>query len=280
MSNLTQQVSKALQDEWPKALIGLIVPAGQYCWKFWSDHRVENRKRVLRERIASLDDLRHVQFGSNPEEAKVKQDAEDDYAAAVRELSEICHPQTQPVLASSDPHQPVPLVRGQRSIRRWLLLYAPKRAIAWIPHTLYFIALTITVLVLIGLAGSLSDGSLDSDALWGLLFAIALWIAITPLFRVWAVRANGNVVPAAEPSRFSRRWVATLIVATALFLEVFFVIGSALDDNEELSYDAFQRNIGQILGGSAFFLAVALVGWIWRRRIGRRLNSGAQRQAH
>jgi hypothetical protein len=260
MSYLLQQITKGVQDEWPKALLGLIVPASQYCWKFWNDHRGETRKKVLRERIASLAQLRQAPFDDNPEAARVKQDVENDYAAAVKELAELGYP--KPQLA--------PPSQGQQRVRGWLLLYAPKRAIAWIPHTLFFISLTITVLGTIGMFASLDEGELSSG-----LLGLALMAAVTLLFRAWAVRSNRNGVTKSRPSRHAHRWMPTLLVGTALFLEVFFVIGSSLDDSENLSYSAFQMNLGEILGGSAFFLSVALVGWIWRRRITRRAESQA-----
>ena len=144
---------------------------------------------------------------------------------------------------------------------------------AWIPHTLYFISLSITILGAVGALASLRGTDLGADGLLGVLVGVAVWILITLLFRAWAVRANRNSVPPGEPAPRPRRRIATFVVAAALALEFFFVWGSASDDNGDFSFGTFQMNLGEILGGSAFFLAVALLGWIWRRRITRRASS-------
>jgi hypothetical protein len=155
-------------------------------------------------------------------------------------------------------------VNDRNWVQRWFLLYAPKRPIAWIPHTLFFIFLTITIFGCIGLLSEPSD-----PEIWYGILGLAVFVAIMLLFRAWAVRLERGAPVTQEPPSPRRRWIATVILVTALTLEVFFVFGSMLDDHDEPSFSTLQMNLTQILGGSAFFLAVALLGWMWRRRLAR-----------
>jgi hypothetical protein len=282
MPNLLHQFLKVANDDWPKVLLGLVVPACQYGWKTWKENHVESKKKTLQQRIATLAQQRIAPFDDNPAAARLKQDLDTEYVAALKEYDALCHAQSQQapamalaMAASADVTSSVSstissldaataVAKDKHWVRRWLLLYAPKRAIAWIPHTLFFISLTITIFAPIGIFTDM-----DSSEVWVGLFGVAFYLVLTIAFRAWAVRLNRGAVESHGPAQHPRLWVATLIITMALVFEFFFLLGMTLDDSDEINYTTFQSNLSQILGGSAFFLAVALIAWLWRRRIAR-----------
>ena len=171
-----EQIVKTIEDDWPKALLGLAVPAIQYCWKFSQERHIENRKKTLRDRITNLAQFRQSQFDDSLPAARIRQDADTEYASAIAELDEISSSRREAVVAGSPPNH---------WFRRWLLLYIPRRRIAWIPHTLFFITLTITLFGLLGMLMDLNDPEIGAG-----LLGLGLFLALALLFRKWAIRAD------------------------------------------------------------------------------------------
>ncbi len=283
MSNIWQQFLKTAHDDWPKILLGLVVPACQYGWKTWKEGHVSTKKKALQQRIATLAEQRTAPLDDNPVAARLKQDLDAEYIAALKEYDALCQPQphqvpaaalavaasaetpsahSSPILYSAEtPSSPA----QKNRFRDWFLLYAPKRPIAWIPHTLFFISLTITIFAPIGIFAD----STDSSEIWIGLLGVSFYLLLTIAFRAWAIRLNRGAPVLTGPRPHPRRWIATTVIITSLIVEFFFVLGSSLNDNDEMSAGTFQSNLDQILWGSAVFFAIAAVGWFYRRRMTR-----------
>ena len=54
MSKLIEHILKAIQDDLPKALIGLLIPAGKYGWKLWQDLTASKGIGLCQRRIDSM----------------------------------------------------------------------------------------------------------------------------------------------------------------------------------------------------------------------------------
>jgi hypothetical protein len=105
-------------------------------------------------------------------------------------------------------------------LRRLLLLYAPSRPIVWLPRGLFYISLFATSMVAIALPILLlSPGTRDREVILAMVFAAALWLFLTLLFRAWAVALDPHPSDASrKPARW-RRWFLLYIPSRpAVFL--------------------------------------------------------------
>lgn len=89
--------------------------------------------------------------------------------------------------------------RGPNRIERWLLLYRPSRGVGWIVHTLFYIGLTATFMMLIAFVAGTAKHGQDLAELGS---ALAGWLVILAVFRAWAVRFD----PLARNSTVRRRF--------------------------------------------------------------------------
>ncbi len=90
MPNQFHQFLDIIQNEWPKALLGAVIPAAtQFGWKLWKDRQVETKKNLLREKIRDLAQFLQVPLPDAPDAAKLKSDAAKEYAEAVARLAQI-----------------------------------------------------------------------------------------------------------------------------------------------------------------------------------------------
>jgi hypothetical protein len=99
MQQQFQHFFAVIENEWPKALIGSVIPISQYAWKLWNDRQIEARKKVLRERISDLAQFLQVPLPDAPDAAKVRRDAETEYSDAVAKLAELCGHEKKTVAA-------------------------------------------------------------------------------------------------------------------------------------------------------------------------------------
>ncbi|MGA2741562.1 MAG: hypothetical protein ABSG65_29510 [Bryobacteraceae bacterium] len=264
MSKLVEQAIKGIQDEWPKALLGLTVPAAQYLWRLLHDRQLESRKQTLRARIVSLAEFRRGLVADRPEAATLAEEADREYSLAVEKLAAISAPIKAHTAASG---------AADSAFRRWFLFYTP-RGLAWIPHTLYFVFLSIDV---VGLIGVLSEvGSPDfSDGLIG----IAVFILFTLLLRFWAARASSRSRQPDGPGDKSHGRIGVIVIIAAALLDLFFLLGISLDDKDDVSLTTLKDNEVSATVAIAFLLALAFGTWYRRRAIRRRRIAGSLAQS-
>ena len=257
MSKLFEQMVKAIEDGWPKALLGLIVPAAQFGWRLWQERQIEHRKKTLRDRITGLSQFRQAHFDDSPQAAQIKQDADQEYALAIAELAEISSSQQQAVSANLPP---------SHWLRRWLLLYIPRRRMAWIPHTLFFITLTTTLMGLLGVLIDFNDPETGAA-----LLGLAMFFAFALLFRKWAIRANeGPGRVSAEHSRRRHTWIPTTVIVSAIVIGCFALVGFSTDDSsDDISLQVLANNLVPAIITSGVFAIIATAAWVWRRRWSR-----------
>ncbi|HMF92604.1 MAG TPA: hypothetical protein VKL40_18315 [Candidatus Angelobacter sp.] len=248
MATLTQQAITALRDEWPKALLGLIVPLAQFVWKLRKDRQADNRKDALREKIAKLALFLKTDFDASPEAAKVKEAAEQEYSAALLELAKL-----------SDTAHRVTAVPAMPNniLRRWFLLYVPRTPLAWLPQSLFFLLAAFLTLATWGMLTDLSDPELDST-----IIGLCIFAAVALGLRAWAVRAN-QAHPEGKPVP---TWIPIALIVSAGLIEFFGFVGSALGKNDEFSMSELRENWAVVALITVLMSAIVIGAIYWMRR--------------
>ncbi len=259
-----------------------MIPATQFGWKLWKDRQVETKKKLLREKIRDLAQFLQVPLPDAPDAAKLKSDAAKEYAEAVARLAQITalDKKAAPAIASGadkgdtagvavpvgitaveiKPAAPPPPARNW--IQRWFLLYVPKRPLAWIPQTFYFVVLSVTVFGAIGILSQPKDPELASGIL-----GLVMFFGIALLFRLWAVRANLDPSERGAQSKRSRRWVPVTVTIAGIVYELAFFVGISTDEHDNLSFAAMRQNLVAIVVSSLVVGIIVFVAWYrWRRR--------------
>jgi hypothetical protein len=258
----------------------LVNPLSQYGWKLWQQRQTETKKKVLREAIRELAQFRQVALPDDPRSARIKSDADREYAEAVAKLAEICALEkiavaertgvTRPAAAvsanqlgnqdNSSDTGPVAALPGKPWFQRWFLLYVPARPIAWIPQTIYFLFLFFTVLGAFGIVADAKNGG----TVIGLL-GLSPFVLVTLLFRGWAVRANTNpALRAATSRRRSANWIPVSITVLVVFFGICVFVGIAMGDGDDVSLAILRQNYLAALG--TVLVTAAIVFYIWYRR--------------
>lgn len=275
-----EQILKTAQDEWPKALIGLAVPASQFAWTYCNGRRLERRQSDLRKKISELDQFLHAKLPNNSQGERIRSDAQSEYEKSVAELALLSHVRpieesgalpapaaTEAGAAAAQPTQAasVPETAARPSqIRNILRLYAPTSVKGWIVQCLYFLFLATSLLV--GFATAMEIDGSDFGPMVG---AFAFYAVPTFGFWYWSGRIlRTKMVAATAPkAKGKSAWLPITLIVISAIMEYGVIMGCALDDQDNFSADALKANWGGLLGGSIFFGAAIVLCVLWKRRI-------------
>lgn len=257
MPHLLEQISKAAEEQWPKALFGLAVPAVQFSWKTWHDRQAVTRVAALRSKLADLAAFLQAQLGSSPSAEAVRRNAQQEYDAALAELASLCQapqpqpPQTQQSKSTStsfradetgswriEELKPVaaPSSLPANRLRRIFLLYTPRSIKGWIAHSLYYIFLALTLIVMGAVLANIRDPEAIFAAFGGSFYGIiafALWR--------WAMRIADPRRRAASPKR---SWIPTTLIWIGGICLVSLVIGIGMDKQGQFTLSEFRDDLG------------------------------------
>lgn len=163
-------------------------------------------------------------------------------------------------------------VRPRRSWpRRLLLLYAPTRAIAWVPHVLFLFSVFGCMVSLLMLASG------DPEA----GFAALVYAVMLALFWPWAWSLDyvpgaarepraGTTRPADRPKRTAEYWLALALCIAAGTAMVSCAIGAFIGDEDEFTWEALAGN---------WTWAVPAIAWLGAITAGARGWANAARGA-
>lgn len=274
MAGPWQQILKSAQDEWPKALIGLLVPATQFAWSYCNGRRGKKRQSDLRKKISELDQFLHSTLPNTLEGQRIRSDAQAEYDKDVAELFLLSHAQpveshrlpvpayTEETGAAQRPTQATIVPESASRLRSILRFYAPTSIKGWIVQSFYFLFLAISLLVGLAAMTDFSD--------FGVMATVfAFYAAITFGFWYWSGRVLSVQMFGSADRKASGKsaWLPITLIAISAIMECCVIMACTLGDQNQFSLDTIKANWGGLLGCSVFFGAVIVLCTLWKRRI-------------
>lgn len=257
-------------DEFPKALIGLLIPLAKFLWTRYRETDVAHKRKILRTRIADLTQQRETlsKVAAVADVTALLLETDNELQAAISQLA------TSGVSF-------VPRTQAQRPVLvRWLLAYTPSGGLAWVIHSLFYMNLAFVGLGLLGLLGSWSD----PDLIYGLFGCVILLI---PAFFLRYValrldaksRRNGSASPSGSAGS-TMRILPLGLFCLSIFGLIALWVGAAVDENDEISLATLQENLLLAVLSSGFVLlfAFSTLGWARSPRSGPKCPLGIIRK--
>jgi len=254
MFNGLEQIEKAVQEQLPRALVTVLIPAGHFAWKKWQEGQAASRVAVLRKDITELGQFLQTPIGESPSAIAIRQSTQQQYDKALNQLAELCRP----------PHVKIPEQPVARSLlRRVFLLYTPRSGKGWLAHSLYYLFLALMVL---GTFGALAAGDI-SEALGAALAVIGVYGL--PAFFIWRW-ADRMARPATAQEPVPQRrsaWAPVTLIWIAALAEFSTLVNLSTDNQDDFSLAVFRQNIGWVLFATAACVAVIFLCIRWRQRL-------------
>jgi glucose/arabinose dehydrogenase len=175
---LPGDLGEQLLNQIPKALPALLIPLVQFVWTKYKESQRENRKNLLRKKIADLIAQRGSlgPVASLENGVRVLQDLENELKAALAELAaigEIPNSQANPKVIPAELAAIGEIRELQRdppkrpALARWFLAYTPSGPASWILHSLFFLFLPVGLLAIIAFVQvQLGNNGCDFDLPW------------------------------------------------------------------------------------------------------------------
>jgi hypothetical protein len=256
----------------PKIVVGLLVPLGQYSWKYVQDHSHERRKSHLRTQVAELNAQRDA-LTRLPETLATNAaltDLDGEISSALNELASLVAVKR----AAQEPRES----RGFFS--RWLLLYAPSGVGGWCLHVSFFVMLSIAIFGAIGFASDWTGDSDDIDGLIGLgaalLIAFGLAALADQLDRKRRIGDTATGFPRSRWVSFFLLYAPSGVAAWCLHILFFFLIATVVFGSLGVASDwNTDPERSDAILGFAIMAVIALVC----RALARKLDRDAPRPA-